>query len=492
MNLIKDISKQMGNENLHFSFESYAKALSHSLYEGSKNESFVLSISGMWGSGKTTLMKQVAQEFPADAIIINYNPWGSSKRFEVWRSFFVTVVSALKVELEKQYSHLDIDSKKADHEYVKLNGLLAESEQSLYLAFNKEKAGELTIDTGKLYKTGAKLALKFVPWGDTASSITKLFSSNRERSESVEKEAGKSPEFSAKELDNVFGVFKRNVTKEHVAKVESLEQFSKSIKELVANFVSEEKKLLVLIDDIDRCLPEVSLEILEAIKLFLDLPSACYIIASDNSVIQHGLDIRYGVNSNIRADHYMEKMVDLSFSLPTPSNSSFVKFVFEELKDAAFLANNQEIVLQAIGKNPRSWKRLKNRLVLKLNILKNETSKISQKTFTELEYTVLTKLEILLYRWPDFMRKVESFEQLKNLEERLREASKSMRYEKSVIDNLEQHTKQDLSYLQPLESFLEDKDLINAIQSSVVFSDAKLNSAFAVALFSLEINNSIE
>ena len=51
--------------------------------------------------------------------------------------------------------------------------------------------------------------------------------------------------------------------------------------------------LLFLIDDIDRCLPERAVQMLEAIKLFLDVPECVFVLGIDDEVVERGIRHRY-------------------------------------------------------------------------------------------------------------------------------------------------------------------------------------------------------
>lgn len=51
--------------------------------------------------------------------------------------------------------------------------------------------------------------------------------------------------------------------------------------------------LLFLIDDLDRCLPEKSVQMLESIKLFLDVQGCAFAIALDDEVVERGIAYRY-------------------------------------------------------------------------------------------------------------------------------------------------------------------------------------------------------
>ncbi|MCU1248059.1 MAG: P-loop domain protein [Edaphobacter sp.] len=57
---------------------------------------------------------------------------------------------------------------------------------------------------------------------------------------------------------------------------------------------SDIDKLIILIDDLDRCSPERVIENLEAIKLFLSVSGTAFIIGADPRIVEHatGTQIR--------------------------------------------------------------------------------------------------------------------------------------------------------------------------------------------------------
>ena len=49
------------------------------------------------------------------------------------------------------------------------------------------------------------------------------------------------------------------------------------------------EKLVVLIDDLDRCLPKVAIETLEAVRMFLSMENTAFIIAADDEMIRYSV-----------------------------------------------------------------------------------------------------------------------------------------------------------------------------------------------------------
>jgi len=97
-------------------------------------------------------------------------------------------------------------------------------------------------------------------------------------------------------------------------------------------------KFLFLIDDIDRCLPENSLRMLETMKLFLDIPHCAFVMAIDKEVLELAIKHRYkeyikeGQSIPITASEYMEKIVTLPFSFPTIKQDDMAQFIKNKYK----------------------------------------------------------------------------------------------------------------------------------------------------------------
>lgn len=81
-------------------------------------------------------------------------------------------------------------------------------------------------------------------------------------------------------------------------------------------------RLVVLVDDLDRCLPETAIETLEAIRLFLFVPKAAFVIGADEGMIeyavrQHFPDLPVAAGAATYARNYLEKLIQIPFRLPT-------------------------------------------------------------------------------------------------------------------------------------------------------------------------------
>lgn len=101
---------------------------------------------------------------------------------------------------------------------------------------------------------------------------------------------------------------------------EQMHAFREEFEELLRR--AEIDRLVVLVDDLDRCLPETAIETLEAIRLFLFVPRAAFVIAADEGMIeyavrQHFPDLPVATGPATYARNYLEKLIQVPFRLPS-------------------------------------------------------------------------------------------------------------------------------------------------------------------------------
>lgn len=97
----------------------------------------------------------------------------------------------------------------------------------------------------------------------------------------------------------------------------SMAGFKASFATLIAGLPNIDR-VVVLVDDLDRCLPPAVMATLESIKLFLAVPKMTFVIAADQDMVRDS--IAAGLNDSNRrsvfASRYLEKIIQLPVSLP--------------------------------------------------------------------------------------------------------------------------------------------------------------------------------
>lgn len=102
-----------------------------------------------------------------------------------------------------------------------------------------------------------------------------------------------------------------------------MKDFRREFGEIVRQLPAVER-VVVLVDDLDRCLPNDVLGAFEAIKLFLSVEGMAFVIAADEGFIRDSLRAALSRHGRGRfADRYTEKVIQLPFTLPllTPDDA---------------------------------------------------------------------------------------------------------------------------------------------------------------------------
>ena len=74
----------------------------------------------------------------------------------------------------------------------------------------------------------------------------------------------------------------------------NLDEFRRDFAELLADeHLSHVRRVVVLVDDLDRCLPDAVVDTLETMRLFLSVPKMSFIIAADENRVADALRDRY-------------------------------------------------------------------------------------------------------------------------------------------------------------------------------------------------------
>jgi predicted KAP-like P-loop ATPase len=93
----------------------------------------------------------------------------------------------------------------------------------------------------------------------------------------------------------------------------------KALKELRKD--DKECRIVVFVDDLDRCFPDKGLEVLESIKSFFDIEGIIYVIGMNPKTIDFLVQKKFESNSAITGLDYMKKIVQLPFHIPDYNKS---------------------------------------------------------------------------------------------------------------------------------------------------------------------------
>lgn len=133
------------------------------------------------------------------------------------------------------------------------------------------------------------------------------------------------------------------------------------------------QRIVFFIDDLDRCSPDSALALLEALRLYLNLKGCVFVLAADRLALHRAIAKRYGAD-DVQNARYLDKIVQLPFTVPHLSDAATTKFVQSLLPRE--LRRCLKFLVSGLGGNPRSAKRFIN--ILSLNHELARKAKIDQ------------------------------------------------------------------------------------------------------------------
>ena len=116
--------------------------------------------------------------------------------------------------------------------------------------------------------------------------------------------------------------------------------------------------LVVLIDDLDRCLPETAVSTLEAIRLFLFLESTAFVIAADDKMIKHAVRKHFEDPDDDLVTNYFDKLIQIPIRVPTLGTQEVRAYMFLlYVEGSSLAAPEKETIRSAVCNQLQdSWK----------------------------------------------------------------------------------------------------------------------------------------
>ncbi|WP_405763859.1 KAP family NTPase [Actinacidiphila glaucinigra] len=219
-------------------FDAVAQTVADALLDEALDP-VALGLSGRWGSGKTTVLRLVAAELEQRAtatrkvLVIDTAPWRYDPTTGAKESFIAETLAALAAEVSR--------SKTQTREI-----------KDLVVRLGKR------IDWAKALKLAATTSMSLqIPSVDSLLDLVKP-------------------------------------KDEDPTQVRGLEAFREEFAQLISSEdLQHVTAVVVLVDDLDRCLPETVVETLEAMRLFLAVPKMSFVIAADEDRVADAIRTRF-------------------------------------------------------------------------------------------------------------------------------------------------------------------------------------------------------
>ena len=307
-------------------FDDYAEALAEVIV--SSRAEFAVGILGSWGSGKTTLMRAIKQELDRNESVVPV--WFAAWRYEKEPNLILPLLDVLREALEKRAK---------DKRGWAYDAAVAVSRAGLaILAGLKLKAGlpggiEADLELGKTIeaiKAGREEPTPLSPY-----------------------HAG-------------------------------YQMLRGAIERLSAGGT---RRVVIFIDDLDRCLPKNALSVLESMKLFFDVEGCVFVVGLDHEIAEKAVAVKYRsiagegtTEPGISGSDYVKKMFQVPFTLPPITADQLKGYLDTIERNGAFGAAQRRDFIDNVRPhfgllqggdpvNPREIKRRINLYTMQLKIL---------------------------------------------------------------------------------------------------------------------------
>ncbi|KKZ56081.1 P-loop NTPase fold protein [Haemophilus haemolyticus] len=242
-----------------------------------------IGIFGNWGAGKSSLLNLIEQQIkPDEWIIIKFDAW-LYQGFDDARAALLETIASHLIQAAKDEETI---LKKSKNLFARINGLRLLG----------------------LMAEGAALAAGVPTFG----LISKTFETAKESLDGVqnETESKQIVEVGKNLVDSGKNLIK---PKEKQTPPQQIDEFRKEYSEILQDLG---KKLVIVIDNLDRCLPANAIQTLEAIRLFLFLNRTAFIIAADEEMIRHSVAEHYKDLSYRHQIDYLDKLIQIPIRVP--------------------------------------------------------------------------------------------------------------------------------------------------------------------------------
>jgi tetratricopeptide (TPR) repeat protein len=157
------------------------------------------------------------------------------------------------------------------------------------------------------------------------------------------------------------------------------EDFSRVVSIVTKSWMNKNKKLIIFIDDLDRCEPPKAADIIQAINQFLDSSGCIFVLGMDSTAVVASIESKYkeilekihrdnaGVGSPGRM--FLDKIIQVPFYVPRPIDDGITKLADGftqygiDIHKASFLTTN------------KSYKPLDKDIIIEKDVKENSASK---------------------------------------------------------------------------------------------------------------------
>ena len=386
--IFNDLPLGAGDE-VHFQFAAYADTFARLIASKRTRTPLTIGIHGDWGSGKTTLMQLIKARL--DETRPQHRRKGERLTFLSWEE------SAAKTFPQHFRTCRTVWFNA--WKYGREEALLA----ALIRTIVRTMQGDVWLEKAKA-KVADPERPRFKPF-TAAVDLATLWATAGQGQLDLTKHQAEAPVR---------------------AQMPFFEEFSQEFDRLLAWYINgrpnlrgeiddQRGALVVFIDDLDRCLPDKIVQVLEAVKLFLDKRGCVFVLGAERRVVREAVAAHYrrqqiNISGSGEYHDYLEKIIQVRFDLPPLRQRDMETYVEalgtgERPLDPTLLTN-LGIIVSAREMNPRHIKTFINAIELGWAMLQ----RADPETAKALDKTQFIEWQALRLVAPDFCRELQERE----------------------------------------------------------------------------------
>ena len=164
-------------------------------------------------------------------------------------------------------------------------------------------------------------------------------------------------------------------------------------------------RVVIFIDDLDRCSPVKALEVLESIKLFLDIEGFVFVIGLSHKTVTELISKAYN-STGVKGEDYIKKIIQIPIKIPSWSKESIIDLINNSIITnlnsdyTKFLCENSGMIAKVVDYNPRQLKRFINNVIVAFETF------ASKQGSPEIQFNEIFLVKILKSEWPDFYQEL--------------------------------------------------------------------------------------
>ena len=266
----------------------------------------VISLNGDWGTGKSTFIKMLMQ--------VLKNEGGHPLYFNAWENDYVSdPMIALLAELK------ELNAQSSKWKDVMANG-------------------------GKILASIATSAVKTV----------------------VKNRLGIDSNVVSTSVDELGKLIKEDI-EDYSKQKTTFVEFREALQSYIADNTTEEVPVVFFVDELDRCSPNFAVLVLERIKHLFDIPNVIFVLSVNKKQLGYAIQGYFG-SSNIDADNYLRRFIDIEFALPKLQDEDFCRYLYDIYDFGEVFKHKDRLVYNEFRSDEEKFMRMANTLVASSNL----------------------------------------------------------------------------------------------------------------------------